>query len=74
MIDGKPLDENAIYKVVTVDYLAEGNDGMQALTQAANYNDLGFTLRYMMIEYIKKLTAENIIIYAEPDSRIEIEE
>lgn len=74
MIDGKPLDENAIYKVVTVDYLAEGNDGMQALTQAANYNDLGFTLRYMMIEYIKKLTAENIIIYAKPDGRIEIEE
>jgi len=74
VINGRPLDENAVYKVVTVDYLAEGNDGMEALKQATNCTDFDFTLREMMIEYIKKLTAENKVIYAQPDDRIEIKE
>ena len=74
IINGNPLDENATYKVVTVDYLAEGNDGMEALTQASNYNDLNIILRDMMIKYLKKITAENKIIYAKPDDRIEIKE
>jgi len=73
-IGGKPVDENKIYKVVTVDYLAEGNDRMEAFIQATQYTDLNITLRDMMIEYIKKLTAENKTIYAEPDNRIEIKE
>jgi len=73
-IGGKPLDENATYKVVTVDYLAEGNSGMEAFTQATQYTDLDILLRDAMIEYIKKLTTENKIIYAEPDDRLEIEE
>ena len=74
IINGLPVDENATYKVVTVDYLAEGNDGMEALTQATQYDDLDIILRDMMIKYIKKLTAENKIIYAKPDDRIEIME
>ena len=73
-IGGKPLDEAAIYRVVTVDYLAEGNDGMEAFRQATNYTDSNITLRDAMIEYIKKLTAENKTIHAQPDDRIEIKE
>ena len=73
-IGGKPLDENAIYKVVTVDYLAEGNSGMEAFTQATQYIDLNIILRDAMIEHIKKLTTENKLVYAEPDDRIEIKE
>ena len=73
-IGGKPLDEEAIYRVVTVDYLAEGNDGMQALTQATQYSDSFIILRDAMIEYIKNLTADNKKIYAIPDDRIEFKE
>jgi len=73
-INGRPLDENATYKVVTVDYLAEGNGGMEALKHSTKYTDLNITLRDMMINYIKKLTAENKKIYAEPDNRLEIKE
>jgi 2',3'-cyclic-nucleotide 2'-phosphodiesterase (5'-nucleotidase family) len=71
---GQPLDETATYRVVTVDYLAEGNDGMEALTQATDYTDSHITLRDAMIEYIKKLTAENRTIHAAQDIRIEIKE
>jgi len=74
IIGGKPFDENATYRIATVDYLAEGNDGMDALTQASQNIDSNVILRDAMIEYIKKLTSENIKIYAVPDSRIEIKE
>jgi len=73
-IGGKPIDEKATYKVVTVDYLAEGNDGMEALTQATHYTDSNIILRDAMIEYVKKLTAENKKIHAIPDDRIEVKE
>jgi len=73
-IGGKPIDENATYRVVTVDYLAEGNDGMGALTQATHYTDSNIILRDAMIEYVKKLTAENKKIHAIPDDRIEVTE
>ena len=73
-VGGKLLDENATYRLVTVDYLAEGNDGMDALKQATKYTDSGIILRDAMIEYIKKLTANNIIINAKPDGRIEIKD
>jgi len=73
-IGGKPLDEKATYRIVTVDYLAEGNDGMEALTQATHYTDSNIILRDAMIEYVKKLTAENKKIHAIPDDRIEVKE
>jgi len=73
-INGKPLDEEANYRVATVDYLAEGNDGMAALTQATLLEDSDITLRNAMIEHIKKLTANNKKIHAQPDDRIEIKE
>jgi 2',3'-cyclic-nucleotide 2'-phosphodiesterase (5'-nucleotidase family) len=73
-VNGIPLDEKAIYRIVTVDYLAEGNDGMEALTQATHYTDSNIILREAMIEYVKKLTAENKKINANPDNRIEIKE
>jgi len=73
-IGGKPLDENATYRIVTVDYLAEGNDGMTALTQATHYTESDIILRDVMIEYVKKLTAENKKIHAIPDDRIEVKE
>jgi 2',3'-cyclic-nucleotide 2'-phosphodiesterase (5'-nucleotidase family) len=72
-INGKPLDEKATYRIATIDYLAEGNDGMKALTQATHYTDSNILLRDAMIEYIKRLTAENKKIH-EPDNRIEIKD
>ena len=74
VIGGKPLDEKATYRVVTVDYLAEGNDGLTALTQTLHLTDSNIILRDAMIEYVKKLTAENKKIYAIPDDRIKIKD
>jgi 2',3'-cyclic-nucleotide 2'-phosphodiesterase (5'-nucleotidase family) len=73
-IGGNPLDEKATYRVVTVDYLAEGNDNMEALTQATGYTDSHIMIRDAMTTYIKKLTSENKLIDANADERLYIKE
>jgi 2',3'-cyclic-nucleotide 2'-phosphodiesterase (5'-nucleotidase family) len=70
--NGKPLDENKIYRIATLDYLAEGNDGMTALKEAVNRIDSNETLRDLMIQYIKKLTANNKEADASIDDRITV--
>ncbi|MDR1763656.1 MAG: 5'-nucleotidase C-terminal domain-containing protein [Dysgonamonadaceae bacterium] len=72
-IGGQPLDENRTYRVATIDYLAEGNDGMTALTEAVGKTESGILLREAVIDYIKQLTAKNQLINAKLDDRIKIE-
>lgn len=73
-IGGRLLDEKAVYKVVTVDYLAEGNDGMDALTQATGYVDSHIMIRDAMIASMRKLTSANKLIDATPDERLDIKD
>mgnify|MGYP000867458417 CR=1 FL=1 len=72
-LDGKPIDANKIYNVVTIDYLADGNNGMKALRDAVSINDTGITLRDVMIDYVRELTAEGKQISSQLDGRITIE-
>ncbi|MCL1937143.1 MAG: 5'-nucleotidase C-terminal domain-containing protein [Candidatus Azobacteroides sp.] len=71
-IGGNPLDENKIYRIATIDFLAQGNDGMTAFKQAVNRLDSNQTLRDLMIQYIKDLTAKKQTIHATLDNRIAI--
>ncbi|GHT69738.1 5'-nucleotidase [Bacteroidia bacterium] len=71
-IGGKAVDENKIYRVAAIDYLAEGNDGMEALTKAVKVTDSNKLLRDVLIEYVKKQTAENKVIDSNLDNRITI--
>lgn len=69
-IGGKPVDDERIYRVATIDYLAEGNSGMEALTHAVKQIETGKTLREVMIEHVRTKTAQNSIIDAKLDDRI----
>ena len=71
-IGGKPLDENKIYRIATIDYLAEGNDRMTSFTKAIKVTDSNRLLRDILIEYVKKLTATNKTVNANLDNRITI--
>ena len=53
-IDGKEIAPKRIYKVATIDYLAEGNDGMTALTKAVKRHDIGILIQDIMSEYVIK--------------------
>lgn len=69
-VDGHPVDEERIYNIVTVDYLAEGNDNMNAFRDAVSHTDTGITLRDVMIQWVKEQTRLGNEIDSELDGRI----
>lgn len=73
-LDGKPIDEEKVYNVVTLDYLAEGNDNMAAFLNALSRTDTGVTLRDIMIDYVKEQTRRGNEIASTVDGRITIHE
>ena len=57
-VGGQPVDEGRTYTVGTIDFLAEGNDGMQALTRASQRQcPEGATLRGLFMDYVERQTA-----------------
>lgn len=72
-VNGLPVDRNKIYTIVTLDYLAEGNDGMKALKKAESATPTGLTLRDYVMEYVKNQTQEGKEISSKLDGRIIVE-
>ena len=69
-VDNKPIDNDKIYKIVTLDYLAEGNDNMNAFLNAISINNTGVTLRDIMIDWVKEQTRMGNEIESAIDGRI----
>lgn len=72
-IDGKSIEDDKIYTIVTLDYLADGNDGMDAMVKAESIEQTGVILREYMIDYITAQTAEGKAISSQLDDRIIIQ-
>lgn len=71
-IDGQPIDPERVYNIVTVNFLADGNDGMDALRNAITQYDTGIILRNLIIEHIKEQTRQGKVIDATLDGRITV--
>ncbi len=71
-VDGDSIDNDRVYIIVTLDYLADGNDSMDAFRNALSVNNTGFTLRDMMIDWVKEQTKQGNQIESVLDGRIEI--
>lgn len=70
LVGGQPIDPERIYAIATIDYLAEGNDGMTALTRCVNRTKTGIMLRDCMIDYVKELNAKGEVIKTQLDDRV----
>lgn len=68
-ISGQPIDQNRIYKVATLDYVATGGDNMKVLIPL-NRKQTGLILRDVLIEYLKEATAAGKPITATVEGRI----
>ncbi|OXB06831.1 5'-nucleotidase C-terminal domain-containing protein [Flavobacterium pectinovorum] len=55
LIQGKPLDLNKIYYVVTNDYLANGGDSMVFFAKSVQKFDLNYKIRNVFIDYFKEI-------------------
>lgn len=71
-INGKPINDNQIYKIVTLDYLADGNNGMEAFKRAVESINTGVTLRDVVIDYVKEQTRQGKAISSKLDGRITV--
>src|SRR5690554_4927313 len=71
-IDGNPIDERATYHIVTLDYLADGNDNMTSFRNALTSVNTGITLRDLMIDYVKEQTRRGNEITSVLDGRITV--
>ena len=75
LIGGKPVDDERTYTVATVDYLADGNDGMTALMQAGKrVCPKGATLRGLFAKYVERHTAAGKKITSRMEGRVTIKE
>ncbi|MDD4778392.1 MAG: 5'-nucleotidase C-terminal domain-containing protein [Fermentimonas sp.] len=71
-VNGKPIDNDKIYHIVTLDYLAGGNDNMNAFLDAVSVTDTGVTLRDIMIDWVREQTRSGNEITSVLDGRIEV--
>ena len=72
-IGGKPIDETASYTIATIDYLAEGNSDMTALTYATErICPEGATLRGLFMDYVEHETEAGRTITSRIEGRITI--
>lgn len=70
-VGGRPLEDERVYRLATIDYLAEGNDGMTVLGRADRkqyFEDV--RLRDLFIEYVKALQAQGKAVTSLTDGRI----
>lgn len=71
-INGMAVDKDMVYTVVTLDYLADGNDGMEDMKKALGVQPIGITLRDAVFKYIEGETKQGKKMGARLDGRISV--
>lgn len=72
LVQGKPVDPQATYKLVTYDYLANGGDYVTCFDQVIARKDYSQRVRETLIEYVSELTKQGKHIQAKIDGRVRI--
>ena len=67
------FDENRTYWVATSDYLAEGGDDMRFFNTPLQKTELRQKVRDALIEYLRGLTEQGIILDVKTDGRVRYE-
>ena len=73
---GKPIDPKAQYRVVTNDYVVQGNDGMPAFkegTQLVAPQSEENNVRYVMMDYFREQMKAGKTVCGKREGRITIE-
>ena len=75
-LNGKEIDPKASYRIATLDYLAQGNDKMEAFKSATDVFSPQATsnnTRFIIMNYFKEQTAQGKIVNAHTEGRIRVE-
>ena len=74
-LHGKEIDLQANYRVCTINYLLEGNDGMDAFCEGTNKvapTEAKHNTRYLIMNYFKDRHARGEIVDAKVEGRIKV--
>ena len=72
-INGKEIDKTKNYRVATIDYLAQGNDGLEALaagTDMKSLTDDKYNSRFIIMDYFKGMMKKGKAVKSEIEGRI----
>lgn len=72
-IAGEPLKDDKIYKVATIDFLANGGDNVYSFKNAVGMTNTNVQIKDMIVDKIKALTAEGKKVDPKVDGRVKIE-
>ena len=75
-LNGKEIDPKASYRIATLDYLAQGNDKMEAFKSATNVvspQESSNNTRFIIMNYFKEQTAQGKVVNAQKEGSIRVE-
>jgi len=71
LVGGKPIEDDRLYTLATINYLAEGNDRMTALTQCESRRCFDeITIRDLFMDYVKKQTVAGRSLTSRIEGRV----
>ena len=76
LLNGKPIDPQADYRIATLDYLAQGNDKMEAFkakTNVVSPQNPENNVRFLIINYFREQTAQGKVVDSQVEGRIVVE-
>lgn len=72
-LNGQPIDPKANYRITTIDYLVQGNDGLTAFKEGTNLNspsDSKNNARYVISDYFREMMEAGKAVDAKVEGRI----
>ena len=72
-VNGAPVDPQKSYRIATLDYLAQGNDGMPAFKSGTDLNspkDDKNNARYVITDYFREMMKAGKAVDAKVEGRI----
>ena len=75
-INGEDVDPNASYRIVSIDYVIQGNDRMEAFKAKTNVNspqEERNNLRYIIMDYFREQMQQGKVVDREIEGRIIVE-
>jgi 2',3'-cyclic-nucleotide 2'-phosphodiesterase (5'-nucleotidase family) len=76
-LNGEEIDPKKEYRVVTIDYIVQGNDGMPAFRDGTNLNSPqaeADNARFIIMDYFKAMQAQGRLVDSEVEGRITIKD
>jgi len=74
-LHGKEIDRKAKYRIVTIDYVAQGNDHMTAFQDGTELNspqEEKNNSRYVIADYFRKMAAQGKVVDSKKEGRITV--